>query len=440
MDVSPASTEIDEIFYDGYSGRSGFQTAQQSDMNGQSEEANIAHVTSMCRCPSGQAPFPFYRDIAGNAGHGGLKFDGPGYDTGLIQPRSLATGPPRAFVHHHLSACTCAKDENIAGHTQDQFLKNISPHNFRSRCPHLDPDVMDRWKQMPDWGVQDLPIFVGIQSFETPLSLDASLSNSLEHNFFARIKAKGVFVQLNHRSDMDDEVVAKHQLVATQQGTPLTVTGSAEENLNPGLAISKMCRMAEQHPDGHPNGENVLMFLEKDWQLRVWHLVEEELGIHGRHYNPSREGQDFYMQGQSEKNKYTYSLEDFFQSAVALLQRGVDIVRLKNRFRGPDGAAAWPCQAQGMRWTCITSHQMRWANQPVMFRCDWFLRYLEPFAIQSLTDPILTGCRRGFPETGYCDWEEAMQDGRIAWTNSNWVIASKSADVPLDWSHREVDG
>jgi len=154
MDVSPASTEIDEIFYDGYSGRSGFQTAQQSDMNGQSEEANIAHVTSMCRCPSGQAPFPFYRDIAGNAGHGGLKFDGPGYDTGLIQPRSLATGPPRAFVHHHLSACTCAKDENIAGHTQDQFLKNISPHNFRSRCPHLDPDVMDRWKQMPDWGVQ----------------------------------------------------------------------------------------------------------------------------------------------------------------------------------------------------------------------------------------------------------------------------------------------
>lgn len=67
------------------------------------------------------------------------------------------------------------------------------------------------------------------------------------------------------------------------------------------------------------------MFLEKDWQLRVWHLVEEELGIHGRHYNPSREGQDFYMQGQSEKNKYTYSLEDFFQSAVALLQRGESV-------------------------------------------------------------------------------------------------------------------
>ena len=155
METSPASTEIDEVFYDGYSGRSGFQTAQQSDMNGgQTEETNVAHVTSMCRCPSGQAPFPFYRDIAGNAGHGGLKFDGPGYDTGLVQPRSLATGPPRAFVHHHLSACHCAKDENIAGHTQDQFLKNISPHNFRARCPHLDADVMDRWNQMPDWGVQ----------------------------------------------------------------------------------------------------------------------------------------------------------------------------------------------------------------------------------------------------------------------------------------------
>lgn len=104
---------------------------------------------------------------------------------------------------------------------------------------------------------KDLPVFVMIQSFETPLSLDASLSNSLEHNFFARIKAKGVFVQLNHRSQLDDEIIAKHQPVATEQGTPFTVTGSAEENLNPGLAISKMCRMAEQHPDGHPNGENV---------------------------------------------------------------------------------------------------------------------------------------------------------------------------------------
>ena len=132
-------------------------------------------------------------------------------------------------------------------------------------------------------------------------------------------------MQLNHRSEKDDQVIAKHQPVATQQGTPLTVTGSAEENLNPGLAISNMCRMAEQHPDGHPNGENVLMFLEKDWQLRVWHLAEAGLGIHGRQYNPSRAGQDFYMQGQSEKNKYTYSLEDFFQSAVALLQRGESI-------------------------------------------------------------------------------------------------------------------
>ena len=158
MEGTPASTEIDEIFYDGYSGRSGFQTfqtVQQSELiDVQTEETSIAHVTSMCRCPSGQAPFPFYRDVAGNAGHGGLKFDGPGYDAGLVQPRSLATGPPRAFVHHHLSACHCAKDENIAGHTQDQFLKNISPHYFNSRCPHLDADVRERWKQMPDWGVQ----------------------------------------------------------------------------------------------------------------------------------------------------------------------------------------------------------------------------------------------------------------------------------------------
>ena len=66
--------------------------------------------------------------------------------------------------------------------------------------------------------------------------------------------------------------------------------------------------------------------------------------------------------------------------------------------------------------------------------------YLEPFALMS-SDPILTGCGRGFQSTGYCDWEEAMQDGRIAWTNSQWVVAhiSHNQDRPRLFVHKEVD-
>ena len=53
----------------------------------------------------------------------------------------------------------------------------------------------------------------------------------------------------------------------------------------------------------------------------------------------------------------------------------------------------------------------------------------------------MTGCGRGFQSTGYCDWEEAMQDGRIAWTNSQWVIAhiSHHQDRPRLFVHKEVD-
>ena len=66
--------------------------------------------------------------------------------------------------------------------------------------------------------------------------------------------------------------------------------------------------------------------------------------------------------------------------------------------------------------------------------------HLEPFALMS-SDPIMTGCGRGFQSTGYCDWEEAMQDGRIAWTNSQWVVAhiSHHQDRPRLFVHKEVD-
>lgn len=67
---------------------------------------------------------------------------------------------------------------------------------------------------------------------------------------------------------------------------------------------------------------------------------------------------------------------------------------------------------------CTTSHQHRWTNHPMLVKCDWFLRYLEPYAL--LSDPIMY-CGSSHVHRvrdGYCDWEEALQDGRVAWTNS----------------------
>eukprot|EP00581_Thalassiosira_minuscula_P028330 CAMPEP_0183757118 /NCGR_PEP_ID=MMETSP0739-20130205/5515_1 /TAXON_ID=385413 /ORGANISM="Thalassiosira miniscula, Strain CCMP1093" /LENGTH=78 /DNA_ID=CAMNT_0025994471 /DNA_START=141 /DNA_END=375 /DNA_ORIENTATION=+ len=46
------------------------------------------------------------------------------------------------------------------------------------------------------------------------------------------------------------------------------------------------------------------------------------------------------------------------------------------------------------------------------------LRYLEPFAL--IDDPIMYGCWKGMQQKQYCDWEEALKDGRIAWSNSQW--------------------
>ena len=66
----------------------------------------------------------------------------------------------------------------------------------------------------------------------------------------------------------------------------------------------------------------------------------------------------------------------------------------------------------------------------------WCLRYLEPFAL--LDDPIMFGCRPGMREAGYFDWEQALVDGRVAWTNSQWVVAHLPEKRKF-WHHHEVD-
>lgn len=73
--------------------------------------------------------------------------------------------------------------------------------------------------------------------------------------------------------------------------------------------------MAEEHPDSHPNGENLLMFLEKDWTLYpAW----RELDVEG-----------------------------LFRGANALTQRGVSFIRLMRKLTELDNSKTWMCPKSG---------------------------------------------------------------------------------------------
>jgi hypothetical protein len=263
---------------------------------------------------------------------------------------------------------------------------------------------------MPDFGVEDKPIFAGILSYKSPLSLNNSLHNWLDHDLFHRIAAQDVFVQVNHRSERDDEIIDAFQQNKLNNRHPLTITGSSEENLHPGMAISKFCRMAEQHPSSHPNGENLLLFLEKDWIIPDTARKADHDG-----------------------------LQQIFRSAIALSQRGVPYISLRYVNFDSDASKSWSCPAQGIPWFCKTAHQHRWTNLPVLLDCSWFLRYLEPFALMSIYDPIMWCGRHDGHGKGYCDWEKAMQDGRIAWTNSQWVIAHLGNGGGQLFTHKEIE-
>jgi hypothetical protein len=333
-------------------------------------------VGSMCRCSSGNMPFQY-----NHSSH----ID----DTSIIQEASSATGDSKKHFFMRKSLCECQKGQGEE--TNDQYLEIIqkkargtkpkpgSKYKY-SYCSNRLPSNMV-WAAMPDFGVEEnLPLFLGVLSYKSPLSLNASLENWKTHGLKG-LDFAGSFVQLNERSKLDDEVIARHD-----QAFNFTVTGTSEENIHPGLAISRFCRAAAKMPNSHPHGENLILFLEKDW-----HLMEARQDLKG-----------------------------IFRSVNSLVQRGVPYVRLSPNASYTD--KSWQCDAEGIKWTCQTAHQHRYTNLPSVVRCDWFLRYLEPFAL--VEDSIMYGCRRGFQRKRYFDWEEAMQDGRIAWTNSQWVIAS----------------
>lgn len=280
------------------------------------------HVGSMCRCGSQKVPIPsvnrellsMYKQVPKNPAHVN------GQET-VIQPPSKATGSePKRFVHHPVEGCRCFDgDARLKPErTADRFMSGLSRDYFlrpANQCLESEAASQFNWDQMPDFGVQDLPIFAGVLSFRSPLTLNNTLHNWLKHDLFHRIGAQDVMLQLNQRTREDDEIVHDFQQKMNNRH-PMTILGSEEENLHPGLAISNFCRRAEGHPSSHPNGENLVLFLEKDW------IIPDESGR-------------------------SFQIEDIFRSAIALSQRGVPYVSLRsNQVR----SKMWNCPAEGVGW------------------------------------------------------------------------------------------
>jgi hypothetical protein len=322
-------------------------------------------VGTMCRCDTGYRPVVF--DPSPNVTL-----------VMVVQDGSIATGAAkkRFFTRH--SKCECRENEGEP--TLDYYLMNVTT---QFECVDQVSNSTMTWDSMPELSVEErLPLFLGVLSYKSPRSLNAALTNWNQVGLPSHVT--GAYVQLNARSDYDDRVIAQHDL-----NFNFTVMGGPHENLHPGLAVARFCRAAEESPDGHPNGENLLLFLEKDWQ-----------------FSP-------YGQRQLQQRQ-------LLASANILAQRGVPYLRLGTRVSDP--THSWKCDAGGVQWECMTAHQQRFTNHPSIVRCDWFLRYMEPYAL--VQDPIMTSCNEERKRLNYIDWEEALQDGRVAWTNSQWVVAN----------------
>ena len=229
----------------------------------------------------------------------------------------------------------------------------------------------------------------------SPLSLGAGLQNWKETFFSPQVASqfKGFYVHLNNRSRADDAVVEPFARHLRDMGLPIAITGGVS-NDNVGKVIADQCRLAEQSEHSHPRGENVLLWLEKDW-----------------HWNVGGHGLDV--------------LNDKIDSAREVLQRGV--VKLNMRPAGrPD--ITWPCQGQNVTWRCSPGFVFHNMNSPMQIRCDWHLRYFEPYAL--FNEAVMMAHGRTGKKRKYFDWEEAMADGRVEWVNSNWILgASQEGDL-----------
>ena len=315
--------------------------------------------------------------------------------TNVTQPASLATGPPKTFSKA-VRPCSCSDGQCNVG-LGDTFRKLETRY---SSTGSREARAGTPWAEIPDFGNErDLPVFVGALSFMSSLSLGAGLQNWKETFFSPQVASqfKGFYVHLNNRSRADDAVVEPFARHLRDMGLPIAITGGVS-NDNVGKVIADQCRLAEQSEHSHPRGENVLLWLEKDW-----------------HWNVGGHGLDV--------------LNDKIDSARELLQRGVVKLNMRIPHQWPSRPnITWPCRGQNVTWWCSPGFVFFNMNSPMLIRCDWHLRYFEPYAL--FTEPVMMAYGRTGKKRAYVDWEDAGADGRIEWINSNWILgASQERDL-----------
>jgi len=128
------------------------------------------HVGTMCRCGGSDLAVP------GQMSENGI-------DTNIHQPPSLATG--NQYNHYIMhpptednGGCTCIQDSVYAETSTDKYLNQISEEYYNDRCPASEQSYVSNynWNTMPDFGVEEsLPVFLGVLSYESPLSLNGTV-------------------------------------------------------------------------------------------------------------------------------------------------------------------------------------------------------------------------------------------------------------------------
>jgi len=193
-------------------------------------------VPSMCRCPTKKV---------------GIKDGGKTdriFPTSVIQSPSIGNPFKRKFWMRP-SECHCVDNAEVT--TDDYFLSKMS-ENWECK-PNL-PDSKFSWDAMPDLGIdENIHLFLGVLSYMSPSSLNATLQNWKQY-LFPSTALEEIYIQLNKRSPMDDEVMNQniHEIPFN-----VTIMGTSDENLHPGRAISRFCRAAEQKTGRSDNLLNV---------------------------------------------------------------------------------------------------------------------------------------------------------------------------------------
>jgi hypothetical protein len=317
------------------------------------------------------------------------------YDAGYLFQLKLPRRPliPAFLVGEEHHTCWGPPPDDVSG---DQALlqlhgnpvyKDYSAWRGPAHgCPptpqHV--NVSDMFKQcMPRPRISIL-----VQSYRAHLSLNASLFTwkpLLDSGYVCNV----VFY-FNNRTTADDEVVHKamHNL-----GVDYIILGN-RSNVQLGFTIPLMAQHA---------CSPVVLFLEKDWQLKV--------GMTGA------------------------LLHTLIVSQYMLQHEGVDVVHV-NKHVSLSTPHVWPCGTTLRTMSCTVSRFREWTNNPFIARTEWLHSVFDFWAAQH--DPVLYRCHHK-DALRYIDIEELFHRRFIPWVTANWIVASQFLPDPI-FQHVDIDG